>query len=397
MHLKNSKALIKNLFFNLFIISLINSFLCIRSEIELNKSRLESITSSNEDAILSPAFDPLIFSYTMIVPYICREITIYALAKDNNANITFEPNPNIRLIDTGNNVKIKVISNDNLYTTVYKINMKKVSLEINNMKFIESKNDTFTMGNNNASSYEKPEHRVTFTHNFRIDTTEVTQEDYERLMTNVYGTYIIPKWDKNYGIGNNIPAYNINWYEALLYCNARTIASGSKDTVYTYNSITKIEDSGGYKLDSLKFDIKKNGFRLPTEAEWEYACRGKTTTNFFWGNNFNAKYCWYYGNSNENIHEVAKKNSNQYGLYDMCGNVAEWCGDWFFNKYVDTGFVIDPIGPLRDSINLTDKVNRGGNWSNSDINNLSSTARTNGHPEHRLLFVGFRVVQTIND
>jgi formylglycine-generating enzyme required for sulfatase activity len=104
-------------------------------------------------------------------------------------------------------------------------------------------------------------------------------------------------------------------------------------------------------------------YRLPTEAEWEYACRAGSSTAFFFGDDEESlsDYAWYSRNSGERPHPVALKKPNAWGLYDMCGNVGEWCSDWF-DEY-PKGAVSDPVGPQGRS----GRVQRGGGWNNGAV------------------------------
>jgi formylglycine-generating enzyme required for sulfatase activity len=108
----------------------------------------------------------------------------------------------------------------------------------------------------------------------------------------------------------------------------------------------------------LQTIYSRNGYRLPTEAEWEYSCRAGTGTTYYWGNDSaNAgQYAWYKVNSSSATHPVAKKEENNFGLYDMCGNVWEWCNDWYSSTYYSESPLVDPLGPTTGG----EKILRGG-------------------------------------
>jgi formylglycine-generating enzyme required for sulfatase activity len=130
-------------------------------------------------------------------------------------------------------------------------------------------------------------------------------------------------------------------------------------------------------------------YRLPTEAEWEYSCRAGTTTEYSFGDRESelGDYAWYDENSGGTTHPVGGKKPNPWGLYDMHGNVWEWCQDW--HDYYPSGPVTDPTGPVSGSL----RVGRGGNWiSISDY--CRSADRIWRTPDSRLSHYGFRVLRS---
>jgi formylglycine-generating enzyme required for sulfatase activity len=260
-------------------------------------------------------------------------------------------------------------------------NNPKVPLESCNEKspgmvLILSDSKSFQMGKFSGDSSERPVHNVTFSYNYYMDTTEVTQADYKAL------TGVNP----SYFQGDSLcPVEQVTWFDAVLYCNKRSIRDGF-DTVYQYDTIEKYIGNSCGNLGNLKTDMTKNGYRLPTEAEWEYACRAGTKSDYYWGNDTNGKYCWYYVNSYDTLQPVAKKVPNLFGLYDMAGNVAEWCNDWFGNY--SSASQNDPIGPISG----TQKVFRGGSCF-LGASELRSSFRTSDYPMLYDIDNGFRVVR----
>ena len=187
-----------------------------------------------------------------------------------------------------------------------------------------------------AEGDETPVHSVTFTKPFYCDSTKVTQADYLALMNvnpSVYKTSMLN------------PVDNVTWYDALLYCNARSKRDGW-DTVYSYTSVTGVPGNGSTALVGLAMNLAKNGYRLPSEAQWEYACRAGTRFTYFWSDSaaLAGTYAWV---SQTTMHPVATKLPNAWKLYDMLGNGYEWCGD-FFAAYTAAA-ESDPTGKLTGS------------------------------------------------
>ncbi len=261
-------------------------------------------------------------------------------------------------------------------------------------KLIPSKGQYFLMGSESESSNsdESPVHKVSFTYDFYMDSTEVTQREYHDIMLNAHENYNAWAGISSYGSGDNYPTYKRSWHDAALYCNALSRNAGL-DTVYSYESITGEVGNGG-RLNSLESDLNKNGFRLPTEAEWEYACRAETTTDLYWGTDNADLYAWHAGNT-ESSQEVAQKRPNGFGLYDMVGNVSEWCQDWYDSSYYDAGDMIDPVGPVPQGWDNF-KVVRGNDWRiDSEWYRVSN--RNKYIPGAMWYFHGFRTVLPIKE
>ncbi len=205
----------------------------------------------------------------------------------------------------------------------------------------------FEMGSENGQSDESPAHKVWISP-FLMDKYEVVQEQFKK--------YQLP--DPSHFKNPKNPLEQINWTDATLYCNDRSRAEGFEPC---------------YDEETWQCSFGGNGYRLPTEAEWEYASRAGTSTKYSFGNDVRKlrAYAWFTDNSSAKTHPVGQKKPNPWGLYDMHGNVSEWCNDLYSENYYKQSPEKDPKGPPK----AKERVLRGGAW-NSSAGSCRSSYRT---------------------
>ena len=255
--------------------------------------------------------------------------------------------------------------------------------------WVTLKAGNFKMGSPSTESCrgtDETQHDVTLTHKFEMQTTEVTQDQFHAVMG-------YKPW-KFTSCGGTCPVEQVTWYEAAAYANALS-AKANLTKCYTCNgngSTVTCQETSATKGKGI-YSCK--GYRLPTEAEWEYAYRAGSTTAFYnggitlcTGQDSNLeKIAWYRENSSATTHPVGKKTANAWGLYDMAGNVWEWCHDWY-GTYPSSS-VIDPVGTSGSY-----RVERGGSWyDRADFARAAS--RHVSSPGARYNFLGFRLARSV--
>jgi formylglycine-generating enzyme len=219
------------------------------------------------------------------------------------------------------------------------------------MKMVAIAGGQFAMGVNQGPVDAKPAHPVRVD-GFLMDEQEITQQVYEKVVGKNPSRLKQPQ----------NPVEQVTWSAAARFCNARSLQEGLKPC---------------YNTNNWECDFSASGYRLPTEAEWEYACRAGTSTGYYFGDNAKQlkNFAWFEGNSQAQTHPVGQRKPNAWGLYDMSGNVWEWCNDYYGAKYYRESPQENPHGPKQGE----KRVLRGGAWSSS-ADNCTSWVRNCDEP-----------------
>jgi formylglycine-generating enzyme required for sulfatase activity len=255
--------------------------------------------------------------------------------------------------------KIKVSNNGSLEPVIFNYRLPETP-----RGFVFIPSGTFVMGSPASESQRfdnESQRRVTISKEFYMASRPVTQSEYQAVMG----------YNPSHFNGTNLPVEMVAWLDAIKYCNARSEREGLRQAYTTAGSRVTLNEGA-------------NGYRLPTEAEWEYACRAETTWPFYAGNSISTSQA-NYNDSRKHTTEAGSFPANKWGLYDMAGNVWEWCWDWYAPY---TGDAADPLGPASGSR----RVVRGGGFDDI-LAKLRSANRGSDEPVKTLNNVGFRVVR----
>ncbi|MFH1052064.1 MAG: SUMF1/EgtB/PvdO family nonheme iron enzyme [bacterium] len=242
----------------------------------------------------------------------------------------------------------------------------KISITVSNLpvfEMIEIQPGTFSMGSDWGFANERPVHQVIITKNYYIAKFEISQLIWENVMG----------YNNSYINDKNLPVHNIDWLEAIRFCNA--ISNRMKyDSCYIF-----VIDS------TVQYDTTANGYRLPTEAEWEFAC--KAGNNLVFEGMNPEDIAWFNINSGYSPHPSGTLLSNDFGLFDMHGNIWEWCWDWYSGDYYHDSLMINPKGPQNGSR----RVLRGGSCASGTA---YIRAANRAYPESDYKYCGLRLVRT---
>ena len=250
----------------------------------------------------------------------------------------------------------------------------------------------FSMGSPTSEACrdsDETQHSVVIAHGFVISKTETTQAEFSARM--IYNPSFYS------ACGASCPVESVTWHEAAAYCNSLSVLTGHSPCYVCSGTQKTTSCTVSSSYQGTKTIIDCPGFRLPTDAEWEYAARATTTTPFYNGyigqckqSDTNADALgWYKHNSGGATHPTGQKLKNLWGLYDMAGNVREWTGDWY-TANLGTGQVTDPVGPA----NGTTRVTRGGHYFDF-AETLRSAHRDEAIPNNQFDNLGFRCVRTL--
>ncbi|HEV3022008.1 MAG TPA: SUMF1/EgtB/PvdO family nonheme iron enzyme [Pirellulales bacterium] len=243
-------------------------------------------------------------------------------------------------------------------------------------------------------------HRVRLTRPLALGDREITWEQFDPLSNGRHRE----AWQKQYALelGPDDPAFGVTWYDALNFCRWLTERAGMKEEDQACPD-PKTLDPAQFPPDpnpnafpgasrNWPVNLDGRGFRLPSEAEWEVACRSGFSTTYSFGNDDRllGNYGWFFDNSRKWSHAVAQLRPDARGLFDMHGNMWEWCQGWYsdgwYSEYEEGA--VDPLGVAQGPM---DRVYRGGAWANP-TDECRSANRVRGQPGHRAINLGFRVL-----
>ena len=365
--------------------------------------RLSSAAELNSLGIstgyLSPSFNPAVTRYYVYLPSTTASVTVTATPSYTKAAVSITPSQPATLVTGSNRILIRVTAEDGSSTNDYVVDLYKAGAAYTSPSI-----GTLVYVPGGRFQRDSDSTNITAVSPFRISAREITREQF----TNVTG--LSDPSSTGYSSGQTDPVQSVNWYSALVFCNRLSLLEGL-EPVYTINGSTNPDDWGNIPDDNrvdwnaAVADWDASGYRLPTEMEWMWAAMGANTDDDPWAvnttgysKNYSGEsiskmisltigdYCWYISNSSTKTHPAGSKIPNELGIYDMSGNVWEWCWDKMASYPSGT------IADYRGADAGTPRTVRGGDWSASE-ELCTVSYRNNINPHFRSESVGFRVVR----
>ncbi|MFC1485836.1 SUMF1/EgtB/PvdO family nonheme iron enzyme [Candidatus Latescibacterota bacterium] len=241
----------------------------------------------------------------------------------------------------------------------------RIALSSMSIRMVQVPGGSFLMGSEGGAGDERPVRKVTLS-GFEFSSTEISQGQFNT---------IVGENPSYFKLDDNNPVERVSWLDAIMFCNRLSEKVGLELC---------------YDTETGACDFTKNGFRLPTEAEWEYACRAESGSDYNLGDGESAldRAGWYQRNGIERTHPGGQKTPNAWGLYDMHGNVWEWCNDWYAEDTYASGAAENPTGPASGS----ERVLRGGSYLDQPQDSRSAKRRS-FEPDEDYSDIGFRIVR----
>jgi len=346
---------------------------------------LNSVTANETATQLTLTFDKAITGLS------ASDITLSGISGINKGTLSGS-NPYylpVSNISSGGTLSVTVAkSGYGIYGSPKTINLYIYITSTSGIEMVQIPGGTFQMGSESGDSDEKPVHTVTLTA-FKMGKYEVTQEQWQAVMGS--NPSYFSSNPASGEIQSKRPVEYVSWYDAIVFCNKLSMKEGLSPA-YSISGSTdpstwgSVPTSSNSTWNAVTIVAGSTGYRLPTEAQWEYACRAGTTTAYNTGDTISDNTGWYSSNSGSKTHEVGKKPANAFGLYDMHGNVWEWCWDWY-GSYSSSAQT-DPQGASSGSY----RVLRGGSWNHS-AGYVRSAYRYNYNPYYSHIYFGFRLAR----